>query len=501
LSISELSGQNPWWRDKALVEGDQLIVAWEKSSFKWRPRIEETFLWDANVIYSLRGPRQVGKTTLLRLKIRELLRNGVDSRRIFYWACDQVESFEKLTSIINGYLEWARRFSGDRLYLFFDEVSAVKDWQRSIKYLYDMGKLKDCLVVLTGSHSLDLVKATESLAGRRGEVDKLVDNVPDKVLLGAKFSEYVETRDAHMLKVLRDLNLLSARCRLQVLHDLAEGKFPDRIHALRPFSKKLDGLLEDYLVTGGIPRAIDSYVSRGIVPDIVYSDYVNLILRDTARWGGNEIFLRQIIQRVIETLSSQVSWNALKDGTEIATHDTARWYVDILKNSFVVSYIHQLDRDKGVPYYRRAKKICFKDPFIFHALRWWALGGRQPFHESLEFLKDSENKSKLLESVVCDHMVRLLFNLEPSPQFDYTTKLFYWESSKKREVDFVTKLGSAFLPIELKYQSSIQRNDVYGIIDFMKGGKAHKGIIVTKDVFVEGRSHVEIPVSTFLLLA
>jgi len=31
--------------------------------------------------------------------------------------------------------------------------------------------------------------------------------------------------------------------------------------------------------------------------------------------------------------------------------------------------------------------------------------------------------------------------------------------------------------------------------------KAHKGIIVTKDVFVEGRSHVEIPVSTFLLLA
>jgi len=68
-------------------------------------------------------------------------------------------------------------------------------------------------------------------------------------------------------------------------------------------------------------------------------------------------------------------------------------------------------------------------------------------------------------------------------------------------VDFVTKLGSAFLPIELKYQSSIQRNDVYGIIDFMKGGKAHKGIIVTKDVFVEGRSHVEIPVSTFLLLA
>ena len=57
------------------------------------------------------------------------------------------------------------------------------------------------------------------------------------------------------------------------------------------------------------------------------------------------------------------------------------------------------------------------------------------------------------------------------------------------------------MPIELKYQSSIQRSDVYGIIDFLKGGKAHKGIIATKDAFIHGRSHVGIPVSTFLLMA
>ncbi|MEM2910877.1 MAG: AAA family ATPase [Candidatus Bathyarchaeia archaeon] len=94
MSISELGEQNPWWRDKALINDDPLIMAWEKSSFKWWPRIVETFQWDAKVIYSLRGPRQVGKTTLLRLKIRDLLKSGVDARRIFYWACDQVESLE-----------------------------------------------------------------------------------------------------------------------------------------------------------------------------------------------------------------------------------------------------------------------------------------------------------------------------------------------------------------------------------------------------------------------
>lgn len=501
MSISDLGDQNLWWKDKASVESDRLVVAWENSSFKWKPRIAETFCWDANVVYSLRGPRQVGKTTLLRLKIRELLKDGVDARRIFYWACDQVESFERLTSIISGYVDWARRFSNDRLYLFLDEVSAVRDWQRSIKYLYDIGKLSNCLVVLTGSHSLDLAKATESLAGRRGEVDRIADNIPDKIFLGAKFSEYVETRSVKLFKVLRNLRFLSTQNRLLVLRSLSEGKIPRGFHILEPYFKDLQGLFDDYLVTGGVPRATDSYVSQGVIPDVVYSDYVSLISRDITRWGGNEAFLRQITQRLIETMSCQVSWNALKEETEISTHDTARWYVDALKNSFVVSYIHHLDRDKGVPYYRKAKKVYFNDPFIFHALRWWAFGGKDPFHETIDFLKDPESRSRLVESVVCNHLIRLMFNMEPSPQFDYATELFYWESSKKREVDFAAKFENAFLPIEVKYQKSIQRSDSYGIIDFLKGGKSHKGIIVTKDVFVQGRSYTEIPLPILLLIA
>jgi len=449
----------------------------------------------------LRGPRQVGKTTLVRLKIRELLESGIDTRRVFYWACDQVESFAKLTSIISEFVDWARRFTQERLYLFLDEVSAVKDWQRSIKYLYDIGKLGNCLVVLTGSHSLDLAKATESLAGRRGEVDKIADNIPDKVFLGAKFSEYVETRSAQMLKVLRDLGFLSIQGRSLLLRNLSEGKIPRSFHALEPYLKDLQGLLNDYLVTGGVPRAIDGYVSQGAISDVVYSDYVSLILRDISRWGGGEVFLRQIVQRLIETMSSQVSWNALKEETEISTHDTVRWYVDVLKNSFVVSYIYQLDRDKGAPFYRKAKKVYFNDPFIFHALRWWAFGRKDPFHEAVDFLKDSENRSKLVESVVCNHLIRLMFNMEPGPQFDYTTKLFYWESGKKREVDFVAKFESAFLPIEVKYQGSIQRNDAYSVIDFMKSGRSHKGIIITQDTLGQGRSHAEVPLPIFLLMA
>ena len=500
MSLTDLNEQNPWWRNKRLIDEDHLIRVWEKSSFKWKPQIMETFEWDANIVYTLRGPRQVGKTTLLKLKIRELLREGVDPRRIFYWTCDQVSSFEKLTSIIREYLDWVRRFSDSRVYLFLDEVSMIRDWQRSVKYLYDIGKLRDCLVVLTGSHSLDVLKATESLAGRRGEVEKLVNSLPDKVLLGARFYEYVETRDASLHDTLRSMNLQSRSVKLRILRVLAEGEIPDVLQELIPYSNILEGFLEDYLVTGGIPRAVNCYISEGVIPEIVYGDYVNLILRDIVRWGGNEAYLRQVVQRVIETLSSQVGWNTLKKGTEIASHDTIRWYVTILRNSFVVSYIHHLAKDKGVPYYRKAKKIYFADPFIFHALRWWAFGGRNPFQDSLDYLKNPEEKSRILESVVCDHLIRLLVDLEPSPQFDSTTKLFYWESEKKREVDFVIKMGDSFIPLEVKYKSSIHRNDAYGIIDFVKGGKSHKGIIITRNAMIKGRNYVGIPAPLFLLL-
>ncbi|MEM3795244.1 MAG: ATP-binding protein [Thermoprotei archaeon] len=499
-SISELGEQNPWWRDKALINDDPLIVAWENSSFRWWPRIAESFEWNTKVIYTLRGPRQVGKTTLLKLKIRDLLRRGVDGRRIFYWSCDQVGSFEKLSDIINSYLDWARRFSAHMLYLFLDEVPSVKDWQRGIKYLYDLGKLRNCLVVLTGSHSLDLVKATESLAGRRGEVDKLANNTPDKIFLGAKFAEYVETRSNEIRKVLHRLQFSSTHNRLNTIEGLASGEIPESLSELKLYQKDLDGYVEDYLVTGGIPRAINSFIFQGAIPETVYNDYVNLVLRDIVRWGGSEIFLRQIVQRIIHTLSTQVSWNTLRDGTEISTHDTARWYVDTLTNSFILSYLYELDKDKGAPYYRKAKKVYFNDPFIFHSFRWWALGGKQPYSDTLEFLKHPEDKSKLIESIVCSHLIRLLSEIEPRAQLDYAARLFYWVSAKKREVDFVVKLGEKYLPIEVKHQQKVRASDIFGIADFEKGGKSRRGVIITKNSWAETRTHVEIPTSVFLIL-
>ncbi|MBI2184541.1 MAG: ATP-binding protein [Thaumarchaeota archaeon] len=498
MSAPELFDSNPWWTNPRATDDDISVKEWDNSKFKWRPRLGETIQWNVDVIYVLRGPRQVGKTMLSKLKIRELIRSGVQPRAIFYWACDLVEKPEKLVEIVEGYLTFSRGLA-ERRFIFLDEISSVKDWQKGIKYLYDRGRLKGCTVVLTGSHSIDLRRATESLARRRGEVHKLRDKLPDKILLPMKFSEYVESRSGEIAQLIKDQNFLVRQKRHQLLSAIAEGQLPKELEEAYLFSKELNHLYHEYLMTGGIPLAINAYISGGAITRDIYEGYVDLLLRDIRRWDGNEALMRQIVKRLLATQGSTISLRNLQEDTEISSHHTVSTYLDFLKDSFVVTLLYKLDQSKDVPSYREAKKIHFEDPFIFHALRAWFLGA-EPYEEALRYLGSEENLGKLTECVVANHLVRLLFGYFPSTQFEYSSLLFYWQSRKKRELDFVIRQPSSYLPIEVKYQGRINREDAFGILDFQKGGKSLNGLLLTKDKMELKRSYLEIPVPVFLLL-
>ena len=67
MYAGELLGYNPWWMDKKAINADPQIKDWEESKLKWDPGLD-AFKAD-DYIYSLRGPRQVGKTTLIKLWI------------------------------------------------------------------------------------------------------------------------------------------------------------------------------------------------------------------------------------------------------------------------------------------------------------------------------------------------------------------------------------------------------------------------------------------------
>lgn len=504
ISAVDIYEFNPWWQSPEKIEGDPRVVEWRGAAFRWIPRLCRTFE-DVDVIYTMRGPRRVGKTTLLKLRVLDLLKRGTPAKDIFYYSCDLLSSPKQLADAIDIYLSQVRgkgpaSAEPGRGHILIDEVSSVKNWQKGMKSLIDAGKLRGCTVILTGSHSMDIRRASETLAGRRGNTAELRYGSPDKILLPMKFSEYAETRSPEVRSALMDARALPAESRKAALLELLGGKVPKLFSRMMPLSRTLEGMLDDYLITGGMPQAINEYSSRHSISDSTYADFVNLIMKDISRWGGEEALARQVLWRVSDTMATQVSPNALKDGTEIADYRTVEKYLRALEASYALEQTYRLDAGRGQPFYRKERKIYFADPFIFHACRGW-LSGRDAFEASRMFLGTADMKGRLLEGVVGNHIARLAYGLAPSPLFETSGAVFYWKSRKGRELDFAFGVDRKHVPVEVKYSSRIRKEDCYSIYDFMKtGAAAQRGIIVTKDTFDIGSSCVKVPCHLFLLL-
>lgn len=498
MNIGELAYWNEWWKTGKFPEQDANISDWNESSFKWKPRLSET-IEDEEVIYVLRGPRRVGKTTLVKLRIERLLEEGVAPQNIFYFPCDAIETPKQLMTVVDNYLN-QQRDPEEWTFLFIDEISMLMDWQRTVKLLYDAGKFKDCTVVLTGSHSIDLRKGSESLSGRRGKIEKLKYGTPDKVLLSAKFSEYVETLDAKLSNEIKGQWLLSLQNRKNMIFELLNGTIPLELKRLALFTKELNLLLDQYVLTGGISQAINQYVSRRKIAEDTYSIFVNLMIREICRWKHEEHYTRQVLRRIFEVLSSTISWNKLGEGTDIKDSKTVESYVNILRDSFVIAYYYRLNTDKASADFTSNKKIYFQDPFIFHACRAWTYG-KNAFDFSQKFLSTPEDKSKLVECLVGNHLSRFMFNLAPSTLYDPSNYVYYW-TNDKREVDFAIDLDGKFAPIEVKYSDNIQKDDARGIHDLMKTGRCHDfGIITSRNRLEIQKKYVVVPLSILLLLA
>ncbi|RLF97621.1 MAG: hypothetical protein DRN49_07250, partial [Thaumarchaeota archaeon] len=176
--------QNPWWRDPETINENAYVRRWLISKVKWFP---DAYIIKDNpgVIYIIKGPRQVGKSTGIMLKIRELIKNKkMDPKDIVYIHCEAFESRRELEEAIRFVLKERRK-----VWIFIDEATHIRDWYVSIKYLKDINLLNNAILVITGSSSLDLSKASSYLSGRRGEEKEYE---LDRAVLPLSFREFIK---------------------------------------------------------------------------------------------------------------------------------------------------------------------------------------------------------------------------------------------------------------------------------------------------------------------
>ena len=115
-------------------------------------------------IIELTGLRRVGKTTLLLQLINTLLEQKVPQYNIWYFSFD--EQRYDLDELLSDFVAQTKRdIVKDKIYIFFDEIQKLKNFQAQIKIYYDL--YPNLKFFISGSTSLFIKKQVqESLAGR-----------------------------------------------------------------------------------------------------------------------------------------------------------------------------------------------------------------------------------------------------------------------------------------------------------------------------------------------
>ncbi|MEA3514350.1 MAG: ATP-binding protein [Nanoarchaeota archaeon] len=446
--MDELIRANPWWKEKTEIENDFHIKKVEKSTLSWQPVFISVF---EQGLYSIRGPRQVGKTTWMKLTIKDLLRK-VNKENIMYFNCDILNNYIDILNIIRNYFELFE--NKDKRYIFLDEVSYIEDWQKAIKHLYDSGELENCVVVVTGSFSIDIKKSIEKLPGRIGLGKRHFKILP------LSFAEFLEARGS----------------------DLVNKKNK------KLYIKELNKELHNYLITGGFPMVIDYFNNHGYIDETFYEIYKNWIIGDLEKWSKSEKYSKQIFKRIIETFSSEVNWEGLSSGTDIDAHSTIQSYVSLFEDIFAVNYINKMDYNKNIPDYPKSKKIYFADPFIFYSVWKWCYGEEKNFEYFKDKMRLSDFKSKIIEMVVLNNIVKRMEHETKLNNFDYKDNVFYWfNKTKSVEVDFVIKKDLKAL--EVKWTNRI-RDEHFKAQKYFDDFK-----VLTKDKVGKNR----VPVCIFLI--
>ncbi len=419
LDISELSERNPWWLNSDRIWDDGYIRRALKSGISWRPQVFTIGELDRDAVYTLRGPRQVGKTTYLKFLIAELLRKVDDPRRIIYLSCDPIESVSELRETLLNYLRWVRGFTKDRLYIVLDEVTRVTDWQLAVKDLLDHNYLSNSVVLACGSHSLDVRRGAELLPGRRGDYVP----PPDRILYPMNFRQFV---GAYCPEIFADIE-----------RRIKKKRFLKALAELRVFGIDLEILFNKYLITGGFPAAVSNFKrnSEKTMSVHPYNDIKYYIRGDIMRAKKNPEIATKIINAIINTMGDPVSINKIAREAN-CDPKTAQEYIYVLEAMYIILRIPFPDVNSWTPLERKMKKLYLFDPFLLYTGRHMLLEDEDPYKLTLKTL--NRMKPKILELIVAGHLRRI------------TSRLFYWRTSKGKEIDFLAITKDTIIGIEVK---------------------------------------------------
>jgi hypothetical protein len=488
-----LKAYNRWWLSGTVDDS----LPYKRSDFY--PLLEKL---DKPLPLLLIGARQVGKTTIMKQLIEELLKKGIPKENILYIDLGDYgirkNSDDPLLDTIKVYQQNVLKkdfFDSKNVYLFLDEVQKINGWNEFAKNIYDAykGKVK---LVLSGSSSLSIVDLSEeSLAGRY-ELQAIVPMKFSQAFMFSRFerAQINKVSDPSSLEKTIEQNEQIRKIRSELRNGLEESlkakdpkiffeKLKKVSIELTMYDTELAGFYNEYLIKGGYPevvltkeygacdRLLQTYVS-----DIITKDLTGKI-KDPDKLEGLLYLL------------------ACNSGRKIAV-DRICNEASIQKPTYY-SYIYSLEKICLLYELNRLPTSLYGKQSGLSKIYINDVGLRNSLARKLGPFILSENTGELQETVICDHLLRLSFrwNNHTKPE------VYYWSNKKEQEVDFVINAQNfgVYLPIEAK---SDKPGALKGMKDFLKNENAPFGLVATTGRldFDEKEKIIFIPIVYLLLL-
>lgn len=481
--LDQFARQNRWWLDPAGIERDRHLRQLTQAPIRWEPPLP--FRFDRDAVYTLRGPRQVGKSTILKRQIADLLATGWPPRAILYLDVELagLETASDIVAALRAYLDSrallpsaALTGVGERLAIFLDEVTRVRDWAGAIRGLVDNDELLDVTLIATGSHTTDLRRGGERLPGRRGGGPEL-----DLECLPLSFREYAQLLDPELR--------LPPPVRMFTPSELRSSRSDRTL-----IRSRLEPLLERYLLTGGFLTALNDAARQSQVLAETFQAYREAIAGEFTRAGLREAYLRELIDWLSQRLGQELDYRGIAADTDIGSKDTARHYLDHLVEVYAAVLMHRTTSISAPgPAFRSPRKVHPIDPLFWHLIRAWAASDPDPWLSAVETMTRSEEVGHIVESVVTVHLQRA-----------FGDRVYFWRPSDGREIDIVIagygqRSDSATAGphlAEVKYQRQVDARDARALIS--AGG----GVLVSRsfDADLGDGSVYALPAADALLL-
>ncbi len=478
LSDAMIGRLNPWWTDRHWAETDPHLEELAAHAIVLpEPAFVAGLTLGDRSTHVIRGPRQVGKSTGLKLLVRRLVDGGgVDPRRIVYLNLDLLEDqpIEELANTIIRAKDLAAA-DGEGSLVLLDEVTAVPKWARAVKAVWDAGVTRRDTVACTGSSAIDLAaQELEGLPGRRRRG-------LDSLLLPHSFASFARAVD----------DRVPPSPQLTVAELLApEGRALLERH--RAFVPSLNRALERYLLFGGLPAAIVEAVEGAPRPSAEVQRVMwDSVSREVRKRGASEPALRALLERVVRSLGSKTSWPTVARELDMALGGkkvppdprSVRSYIEFLGLCYELMTLYFWKTRSDTNDLSRDKKLYFGDPLLQTAV-----------------LERTPGLSLDVAATVENVLAIALYRKYELPErqadgFNDADRLHIYETSAPREIDFICGLRRSAELVEVKFQGRVS---LAAAQTMRKAFPTRVGIVASIDTFELEERFAVIPASLLL---